>query len=276
MRSDRFGAYNLTAADEPLYRALRDGFRGAGLSRAQFTQALEWYRDHVRPGMDDSAMHESFHEFATNKGWDVAQIVGAQSIHAAVRDQGPDAITATPTAEEDAATIERATELLRKDPDAYWKDQELQEAQFEALERREAATAAPATALVVDDYAIERQLAQREVQKYETVLRERPSEYWRDTAMQAAYRNAIERSTASAPIAPAIAPAPTGEPAPAAPTPVAPAPSAEVATVAPTPARQGEKKGPRVAGALRSTSVMKTSRIPEQRSQLVAERSQQK
>jgi hypothetical protein len=35
-----------------------------------------------------------------------------------IRDAGPDAVLATPTAEEDAATIARAAELLRTNPDA--------------------------------------------------------------------------------------------------------------------------------------------------------------
>ena len=49
-----------------------------------------------------------------------------------------------PSAEDDAATIARAQELLRTDPDKYWSDAELQEAQLEALEREGAASSAPA------------------------------------------------------------------------------------------------------------------------------------
>jgi hypothetical protein len=42
----------------------------------------------------------------------------------------------------DRAPIARAGELLRTDPTAYWRDAELQEAQYEAMERREARAAA--------------------------------------------------------------------------------------------------------------------------------------
>jgi hypothetical protein len=54
-------------------------------------------------------------------------------------------VAAAPTAEEDAATLARAAELLRTDPNAYWRDAELQEAQYEALKRQEGAKAAAET-----------------------------------------------------------------------------------------------------------------------------------
>jgi hypothetical protein len=233
MRSDRYGAYNLTTADEPLYRALRDGFRGAGLNRAQFTQALEWYRDQVRPGLDENALHESFHEFAANKGWDVAQIVGAQSIHAAVRDQGPDAITVTPTADEDRATIERANELMRTKPEEYWRNTELQELSFEATERQQAAPQATSVGPAPTDTEIERRMGQRDVEKFERMMREQPREWWGSPKHQADYRAALERANLAEPEGPApVAPAPPpGVPA----VPSVPAAEPAPAAAAPTP-----------------------------------------
>ena len=78
-----------------------------------------------------------------------------------------------PTAKEDAGVIARADELLRTKPDDYWRDHELQEAVLEARERQEAAPPAPAA---VDDYAIERRIAERDVDKFARMLREdRPS-----------------------------------------------------------------------------------------------------
>ena len=228
MRSDKFGAYGLTTADEGFYRALRDGFRGAGLSRAQFTQALEWYRDQVRPGMDENSLSASFHEFATNKGWDVAQLVGAQSIYAAVRDHGPDAVTATPTAEEDEATIERANELMRTDAAAYWRDEELQELALEATERQQAAPQAT-TGLgpALSDIEIEQRIGRQDMARYEQMIREEPGKYWSSPEIQAAYRDAIDRATTSpAPIAPAEPAAPTTEPASVPAAPAEPRPDA--------------------------------------------------
>jgi hypothetical protein len=46
-----------------------------------------------------------------------------------------------PSAEDDAATITRANDLLKTDPAKYWGDAELQEAAFEALERQAGAAA---------------------------------------------------------------------------------------------------------------------------------------
>jgi hypothetical protein len=47
---DRFTQFGLRGdADEQFRRAVRDGFKRAGLSHAQLTQAMDWYRDHVRP-----------------------------------------------------------------------------------------------------------------------------------------------------------------------------------------------------------------------------------
>ena len=48
-RMDHYAAYNLRAEDEPFRRAVRDGFRTAGLSHAQFIQALEALRADIQP-----------------------------------------------------------------------------------------------------------------------------------------------------------------------------------------------------------------------------------
>ena len=43
----------MSEQDEVLRRAFRDGFKRAGLSFAQFLDALAWYRDHARPATDE-------------------------------------------------------------------------------------------------------------------------------------------------------------------------------------------------------------------------------
>jgi hypothetical protein len=155
---DRYTQFGLRGdADEQIRRAVRDGFKRAGLSNAQLTEAMEWYRDHVRPGMDEAKLAESFNEFAAAKNWATEQRDAAVSVYGQVRDQGPAAVVSpAPSTEEDAATLARGHELLRSDPNAYWRDAELQEAQYEALERQEAApTAEPA----IDHYDIERRIS---------------------------------------------------------------------------------------------------------------------
>jgi hypothetical protein len=215
MREGRYAEFGLGPADEPFRRAVRDGFRHSGLDHSQFLAALRWYADtgqHL--GGDATRLAQSFGEFAQGAGWNATHIVAAQSVYNTIQEQGPAALTDAPTPERDKETIEFANELLRTKPDEYWSDTELQELQLEALERQQVA---PAAASVVDDYAIERQIAQRDMAKYETMMRERPAEYWRSTEAQEAYRNAIERSTMTPPANELPASVPVVEPAPAAP-----------------------------------------------------------
>jgi len=286
---DRYRQFGLRGdADEQLRRAVRDGFKRAGLSPAQLTQAMEWYRDRGQHlGGDEAKLTESFAEFAASKRWPEAQRDAAVGVYGQVRDQGPAAVMApAPTAEEDAATLARAAELLRTDPAKYWKDAELQEAQYEALERQEAAKADPGTpptpaaappspapaaaapgaatlaggaqadqarhdeivammkdpqrskeywaspaiqqeyrdvlsrlngevggaqpgaALATDDYAIERQAARQDVDRFATMLREDPNAYWRSPELQQQHRDAIARAEGGVP--PVAAPADPG------------------------------------------------------------------
>jgi hypothetical protein len=214
MKTNRFAAFGLGEADEPFRRAVRDGFRRAGLNHAQLTQALEWYRDHVRPGMDEVELSASFSEFTSNKGWSVEQQVAASSVRDAIRDHGPEAVMApTPTAAEDQEIIAKANALLAKDAAAYFADQELQEAMYEALERQAAPQAGPVTVpQAPSGDEIERRVGRQDMQRYERMMRERPGEYWASPQHQAAYRDAIQRATAAPPEAfeaPATAPVAT-------------------------------------------------------------------
>jgi hypothetical protein len=231
MRNDRYAAFGLTEVDEPFRRAVRDGFKGAGLGHAQLMQALEWYRDHVRPGMSATALAASFSEFATAKGWSIEQQFAASSVHDAIRDHGVAAVAApAPSPEEDAATIAKANELLAKDAAAYFADTELQEQMFEALERQAAPEGSPpAPAPAPSDVEIEQRIGRADMAKIEAVMRTDPQRYFSSPQLQQAYRDAIERANAE--LAPAEAPAA----APAAvTTPVAPA-GAPAATPEPKP-----------------------------------------
>jgi hypothetical protein len=225
MKTDRFAAYGLGEADEPFRRAVRDGFRRAGLSHAQLTQALEWYRDHVRPNMDESALSASFSEFTRNKGWSIEQQVAASSVRDAIRHHGPEAVMApTPTAAEDQEIIAKANALLAKDAAAYFADQELQESMYEALERQAAPELSSAPPPAPSGDEIERRIGRQDMQKFETMMREEPGKYWSSPQLQAAYRDAIEGANA-APAAEAPAEVPTAAPAA---TEAAPAPAAEL------------------------------------------------
>jgi hypothetical protein len=215
---DRFSEFGLRGdQDELLRRAVRDGFKQAGLGHAEMTAAMEWYKDHVRPGMDETALMASFHNFSVAKGWDAEKIVAASSIYSRIRDEGPAAVLATPTAEDDAALVAKADELLRTNADAYFRDPELQELALEARERQLAApTPEPDRAAIADQ--IERQIAQRNVDKFTEMLRKEPAKYWASPEMQRQHREAIAAATREEappqPVAqPAVAPSPPVPPA---------------------------------------------------------------
>jgi hypothetical protein len=208
VRTDRYHQFGLTESDTPFYKAVRDGFKNAGLGHKQLTQALEWYRDSVRAGMDETALFSSFSEFAQNAGWDASHIVAAQGVYSAVQTQGPEAVMLpTPTPEEDRATIERANQLMRTDAAAYWKDEALQEAAFEALERQAARQSGPALGPALSDVEIEQRIGRQDMQKFERMMRDEPGKYWASPQLQEAYRGAIERAnTAPEAEVPAAAP----------------------------------------------------------------------
>jgi hypothetical protein len=224
---DRYTQFGLRGDEDDLFRrAVRDGFKRAGLGNDRLTQALEWFRDCVRPGMDQAKLAESFNEFAASKGWPAEQLTAAVAVYGAVRDQGPAAVMSpAPTSEEDVATVARADELLRSNPEGYWRDHELQEAVLEARERQRAA---PPPEPSVDPYAIERRIAEGDVDKFSRMMREEPGKYWGSPELQRQHHDAIEASIQEAPANPPPAAVPAAAPV-MQPTPVvaSPPPAAE-------------------------------------------------
>jgi hypothetical protein len=176
--------------DEILRRAFRDGFKRAGLSFAQFHDALAWYRDHARPEAGEAQLAEAFAQFAASNGWRAEQRDRALDLYRAIRDDGPAAVTQTPLPDEDRATVARADELLRTDPARYWDDIELQDAVFEARERldRPATEAGDAPPPSRD---------RQRVDEIEALLRDPGGDgqrrYWSDAGLRADYAQALAR-----------------------------------------------------------------------------------
>jgi hypothetical protein len=176
--------------DEILRRAFRDGFRRAGLSFAQFLDALAWYRDHARPGADEAQLADAFAQFAADHGWPAEQQDGALDLYRAIRDNGPAAVLHEPPPDDDRATLARADELLRSDPAGYWSDAELQDAVFEAHERLDRPAAeADVTAPPGRDH--------QRVEEVEALLRDPSGEgqrrYWSDAGLRTDYVQALGR-----------------------------------------------------------------------------------
>jgi hypothetical protein len=189
--------------DEILRRAFRDGFKRAGLSFAQFLDALAWYRDQVRPDADEAQLAEAFAQFAADKGWPADQRDGALDLYRAIRDDGPAAVTQSPPPDEDRATLTRADELLRADPARYWGDAELQDAVFEARERLDRPDA-EAGAAALQGHELNEDLKQnhqhqdrRRVAEIEALLHDPSGDgqrrYWSDVGLRADYAQALAR-----------------------------------------------------------------------------------
>src|SRR5882757_7058173 len=259
---DRFTEFGLRGdTDETLRRAVRDGFRRAGLGHAQLTHALEWYRDNVRPGADGANLGESFNDFVRARGWTPEQLNAAVGVYSQIQNEGPAAVLATPSPEDDAALIARADELLKTNADAYFRDQELQEL---ALEARERQLAAPPAEPAVDHYAIERRIAQQDVDRFAAMLRDPASaaKYWSSPDLQRRHHDAIaasiqaeQRGTVPAPAAPAAAP------------PVAAAPSLPVAPAAPVPVKASDPAARRaeIESLMRRTAARPIGGSPPRR-----------
>jgi hypothetical protein len=231
---DRFSEYGLRGdQDELVRRAFRDAFQGAGVSRAQLSQAMEWYRDRGQH-RDIAKLTESFGEFAVSKGWAAEHLSTAVGIYGQIAEGGPNAALApAPSADEGAATIARADELLRTNPDGYWRDHELQEAVLEARERQEAAPAPVLDPLSpAGSEQIERRIAQQDVDKFAEMLRKDPGKYWSSPELQRQRHDAIAASIQEALAKPPPAPAPAAAPA-AGPIPTIPSPPLVPDTVKP-------------------------------------------
>jgi hypothetical protein len=187
----RYREFGLVSdADETLRRAFRDGLRRAGLSHEQFLDALAWYRDHTRPGLDEAVLKEAFAEFAAQRQWSPQLMESAVALYETIRDDDAHAIAEPPPSPEaDRATVARGDEALRRDPASYWRDAALQDAVFEARGRLEAPAGAAATPAAQSNAARER------VREIEAMLHDSSGagqrRYWSDAALREDYAKAL-------------------------------------------------------------------------------------
>ncbi len=183
----------MSEQDEVLRRAFRDGFKRAGLSFAQFLDALAWYRDHARPAADEAQLADAFARFAADSGWPAEQRDGVLDLYQTVRDNGPAAVIQPPRPDEDRASIARADELLRNDPARYWGDIEVQDAAFEARERLDGVAPAEDTAPPPKP-SRDRQ----RIEEIEALLRDPSGDgqrrYWADAGLRTDYAHALARA----------------------------------------------------------------------------------
>jgi len=183
----------ISEQDEVLRRAFRGGFKRAGLSFAQFLDALAWYRDHARPAADEAQLAGAFAQFAADRGWPVEQRDGALDLYRAIRDDGPAAVMQALRPDEDRAILARADELLRSNPARYWSDIELQDAAFEARERLDGLALAEDTVRPPQKVSQDRQ----RIDEIETLLRDPSGDgqrrYWTDAGLRTDYADALAR-----------------------------------------------------------------------------------
>jgi hypothetical protein len=190
-RYREFGVFS--EQDEVLRRAFRDGFKRAGLSFAQFLDALAWYRDHARSAADEAQLADAFARFATDNGWPAEQRDGVLDLYRTIRDNGSAAVMQAPPPDEDRATVARADELLRNDPARYWGDRELQDAAFEARERLDVALPEGTAQALPAKASPDRQ----RIQEIEALLHDPSGDgqrrYWADAGLRTDYAQALAR-----------------------------------------------------------------------------------
>ena len=190
----RYREFGLVSEQDELFRrAFRDGFKRAGLSFAQFLDALAWYRDHARPAADEAQLADAFAQFAGDRGWPAEQRDGALDLYRTIRDNGPAAVMQAPRPDEDRAILARADELLRSNPTRYWGDSELQDAAFEARERLGDLASAEGTAQPPPKTGGDRQ----RIEEIQVLLRDPSGDgqrrYWNDAGLRTDYAQALTR-----------------------------------------------------------------------------------
>jgi len=182
----------ISERDEVLRRAFRDGFKRAGLSSAQFSDALAWYRDHAMLADDESQLAEAFGQFASGQGWTAEQRDRAIDLHKVIGGIGPESVMLEPQPDDDRAVLNRADDLLRNDPARYWGDSELQDAVFEARERLND------SASTADDAPTQKANGDRQrIDEIEALLRDPSGDgqrrYWADAGLRSDYGQALAR-----------------------------------------------------------------------------------
>jgi hypothetical protein len=183
----------MSEQDEVLRRAFRDGFKRAGLSFAQFLDALAWYRDHARSAADEAQLADAFTRLAADRGWPAEQRDGVLDLYRAIRDNGPATVMQAPRPDDDRATVVHADELMRNDPARYWADIELQDAAFEARERLDGIAAAEGTSKTSPSASRD----QQRIEEIEALLRDPSGDgqrrYWADAELRTDYAKALGR-----------------------------------------------------------------------------------
>jgi len=190
----RYREFGLVSEQDELFRrAFRDGFKRAGLSFAQFLDALTWYRDQARLAVDEPQLADAFSRFAADRGWPAEQRDGALDLYRTIRDNGPAAVMKAPRPDEDRAILARADELLRSDPSRYWGDSELQDAAFEARERLSDLASAEDAARPPPGTSGDRQ----RIAEIEALLHDPSGDgqrrYWNDAGLRTDYAHALAR-----------------------------------------------------------------------------------
>jgi hypothetical protein len=194
-------------ASNKLHQAFRHQAQRMGLSAREFEAATDWI-DSVRPGTSPEQLQRDFADFTSRRGWSEGHVQQMLSVYAGVSAFGADRYLPPSDAGSDARTIDRAKAMLRDNPNEYWKDVNLQQSYFEALERQtgrenDAAAAAPPPQPTQADIDT--------IGAAEAMMRSDPGRYY-NSDMSDRYRQAIGNVVGDT--SPSTPDAPTG-PAPA-------------------------------------------------------------
>jgi len=184
----RFEAYGLTAADADLVNSVRFAARRAGWSGRKLEQAFEWFKDHATDlgRMTVEQRIASFQEFTAARGWRAPEVESAlgwfgEAQSALDRGQAPP-LPPAPTREQDTARRAEIDRLMQEDPDAYWRNQDVQDELYEINARADGSSAQPAQ---VAPPSVDSSGRRAEI---EGLMKTSPDAYWRDPGVQAEYR----------------------------------------------------------------------------------------
>jgi hypothetical protein len=187
----RFEAYGFAAADADLVNSFRYAAKRAGWSAHKTEQAFEWFKS-VQSNLGHMTTEQrlaSFAEFTAARGWrgaDTDVALDWFEIAQGALDRGePPPLAPAPTAHEDNARRAEIEQLMREDPNAYWRDVGLQDELYEIGARADGSVVASSSEAVPVAPAANASGRRGEI---ESLMRTSPDAYWRDPGVQAEYR----------------------------------------------------------------------------------------
>jgi hypothetical protein len=189
----RYASYGLGDADSELISSFKFAARQAGWSPPRIEQAFEWYRDNA-VHIDSMTLEQkvaSFEEYTSARGWTDGELGNAlawfdTAASAIDRGEAPP-MPPVPTPAQDQMRRAELEKLMRENPDAYWRDPQVQDELYE-INARADGSAGPVVGVAPAEVPAVPAAPTGRRAEIETMMRQAPSEYWGNPGVQAEYR----------------------------------------------------------------------------------------